>query len=183
MDLADAQAVRRALAGEEGAFAVLVVRYIGMAHSVAYGVLGDEQDAEDVVQDSFLVAFQRLRECRQPERFRYWLLRIVRNRAYNVADYRKLRRHEAWSETEAPLSTELDPAAAAANRELRHALTAALQRIRPVEREVLLLHDLEQLTHADIAAVLGTSELMCRKHLMKARRQLRKLLAQHREEP
>jgi RNA polymerase sigma-70 factor (ECF subfamily) len=183
MDLADAEAVRRTLAGEQNAFSVLVLRYIGPAHSVAYGVLGDELDAEDVVQDAFLIAFQRLSECRQPARFRSWLLRIVRNRAYNVADYRRLRRHEELSDVGAPLATEPDPATAAANRELREALTAALQRLRRVECEVLLLHDLEHLTHAEIATILGTSELMCRKHLMNARRRLREGLAGHREEP
>jgi RNA polymerase sigma-70 factor (ECF subfamily) len=173
---ADAECVGRALRGESGAFDLLMRHYLPVAHAVAFAVLGDVTDADDAVQDAFMIAFQRLRECRQPGRFRSWLLRITRNRAYNIAHYRRVRRHE-----------QLDPAVAdvqrdpTERRELRAVLVAALAGLKPVQREVLLLHDLEGVPHAEIAAVIGSSELMSRKHLMRARQRMRALLRRYQE--
>jgi RNA polymerase sigma-70 factor (ECF subfamily) len=171
---ADAEAVARALNGQRDAFDQLVRRYLTVVHAVAFAVLGDSRDADDALQDAFLIAWQRLRECREPARFKSWLLRITRNRAYNIAQYNRVRRHE-------PLdigmrSRQHDPAE---SRELHDALSAALTQLKPVLREVLLLHDLEGLPHAEIAGLIDSSELMSRKHLMNARKQMRELLSRY----
>ena len=164
-----------AQAGDAAAFGVLVERHLRIAHAVAFAVLGRADDAEDTVQDAFLIAYRRVDECRKPPRFRSWLLRIVRNRAYNLAEYRRVRRHEPledWTR----LPDAVDPLQTAETRQLRDRLADALGRLKPIQREIVLLHDLEDLRHAEIADALGISELMCRKHLMNARKQLRLML-------
>lgn len=169
----------RALAGDSGAFTVLVHRYAAVAHAVAMGVLGSEADAEDVVQDAFLLTYRELRSVRDPASFRAWLLRIVRNRAYNVLEFKRVRRHEVLSGYE-PASDDDDPSSLAERSDARAAIMRAMDTLKPVLREVLWLHDVEGFAHAEIAELLRTSELMSRKHLMNARRALKVQLHQHR---
>ncbi len=168
-----------ARAGDAGAFAQLVHRYIAVAHAVARAVVESDADADDVVQDAFLLAFKELRSVRDASRFRAWLLRIVRNRAYNVVEFRRVRQHEVLSGFE-PTSEDADPSVLAERSDARAAILRALATLKPVPREVLWLHDVEGFSHAEIAELLGTSALMSRKHLMNARRALRGELRQYR---
>ena len=171
----DSRLVARARAGDARAFEELVRRYLRSAHSVALGVLGNPADAEDVCQDAFLVALEKLDECRDPKRFAAWLMRIVRNRALNALESRSLRQGEPLEE-EAAVSEAAevdDPGWRAEQSELRERLLAALGRLPPSQREVVLLHDLEGWKHREIADLLGTSEGAVRVRLLEARRRLR----------
>ncbi len=90
----DSRLVALARAGDARAFEVLVRRHLRSAHAVALGVLGHPADAEDVCQDAFLTALEKLDDCRDPNRFAAWLMRIVRNRALNFHESRALRQGE-----------------------------------------------------------------------------------------
>src|SRR5687767_15585906 len=87
----DAQRVARALRGDQEAFGQLVRAHLRAAQGIALAALGDPADAEDVCQEAFIVALERLEDCRDPSRFAQWLFRIVRNRAHNHRRYRKVR--------------------------------------------------------------------------------------------
>jgi RNA polymerase sigma-70 factor (ECF subfamily) len=174
--ISDSRLVARALAGEAGAFEELVRRYLKPAHTVALGVLGNPADAEDVCQDAFLAALEKLEECRDPERFAAWLLRIVRNRALNFRERRTLREGEPLERAAAGAGGD-DPGREAERSELRERLAAALATLPQSQREVVLLHDLEGWRHRDIADLLGTSEGAVRVRLLQARRSLRAALA------
>ena len=80
----EGELVRLALKGDENAFGNLVELYQRAAYAVAYSVTGRHEDAEDAAQESFLVALERLEECRNPDRFGGWLMTIVRNRSKNL---------------------------------------------------------------------------------------------------
>jgi RNA polymerase sigma-70 factor (ECF subfamily) len=80
----DADLVARAQDGDTGAFESLVKRHMRAAHAVAFGVLAERADADDAVQDGFLSALQHLDSCSPAEKFRAWLLTIVRNRAFDL---------------------------------------------------------------------------------------------------
>ena len=73
----DAELVERSRRGDTAGFDALVRRHYGAAYVVALSLLGNGMDAEDVCQDAFLKALDRLEECRQPDRFAAWLIRIV----------------------------------------------------------------------------------------------------------
>ena len=168
-DQATAALVARAQRGESAAFEALVRAYLRAAYSVALAVVGRPADAEDVAQDAFLLAFERIDSCREPARFAGWLLQIVRNRGRNWLDRRKWRDVPAdprVAERSVVASSSGDPS-------LRERLLRALELLDSVQREVVLLHDLEGWTHPEIAAALGMSEVMSRQHLFQARRQLR----------
>jgi RNA polymerase sigma-70 factor (ECF subfamily) len=169
----DSRLVARARAGDARAFEELVRRHLRSAHAVALGVLGNVADAEDVCQDAFLVALEKLDECRDPKRFAAWLMRIVRNRALNVLESRALRQGEPLDEAVAEAEAADDPEWRAGQSELRGRLLAALGRLPPGQREVVLLHDLEGWKHREIADLLGTSEGATRVRLLEARKRLR----------
>ena len=167
----------RAKSGDASAFEALVRRHYRAAHAVALATLGNGADAEDVCQEAFIRALEKLDRCREPEKFAAWLLRIVRNRAHNHRDYLRVR--EA-----APLDAVPSPSIGSAPRpaeraELRDRLEEAVGSLTEVRRKVLLLHDLEGWRHREIARHLGISTGMSRQHLMHARRDLRAILPEH----
>jgi RNA polymerase sigma-70 factor (ECF subfamily) len=170
----DSELVRRARKGDEMAFGMLVRRYQRPAYAVALSVTGRHEDAEDAAQESFLVALDRLDECRSPERFGGWLMTIVRNRSKNLV------RRESLRETD-----ELPPGArsriptpdrTAEAAELRGLLRTALFELPEVQRQVVLLHDLEGWKHREIAERLDLPCGTVRSHLHFARKALRTAL-------
>jgi RNA polymerase sigma-70 factor (ECF subfamily) len=174
IELTDAQLVARACAGEASAFDGLVRRHYRAAFSVALAHTGHHADAEDVCHDAFVRAAERLEDCRQPDRFTHWLCAIVRNRAHNVVARGRVRRASPLEPDTAASSD--DPARDAELSELRGRLVRALSVLPPVQREVVLLHDLHGWSHDDIAGIIGTSSGMSRQHLFKARKRLRRVL-------
>lgn len=167
----DGDLVRRARAGDEDAYAALVGRYMRPAYLVALSVTRRHEDAEDAAQESFVVALQRLDECRNPDRFGGWLMTIVRNRSRNL-----LRRENLRETSEIPESasgTGPLPDRAAEREELRETLKEALAALTAVQREVVLLHDLEGWKHREIAERMDLPSGTVRSHLHFARKALR----------
>ena len=170
----DGELVQRARRGDERAFGLLVEKYRRAAYAVAYSVTGRHEDAEDAAQESFLVALQRLEECRSPERFAGWLMTIVRNRSRNLV------RRETLRETDpVPLSASTrlpTPDRDTERSELQAVLRSALDALPEVQREIVLLHDLEGWKHREIAERLGLPPGTVRSHLHFARKALREAL-------
>jgi RNA polymerase sigma-70 factor (ECF subfamily) len=172
--LTDALLVERARRGDAAAFESLVRKHYRAAYAVALGVLGSAMDAEDACQDAFVRALERLDELRKPERFTAWLLQIVRNRARTIHSYRRVRAAQPLDTVNAAGSA--NPGIDAARGELRDKLEAALQDLSEMQRQVVLLHDLDGWKHRQIAVALEISEVMSRQHLFHARRILRERL-------
>lgn len=166
LELDDGTLVARARQGDTSAFEVLVRRHLRAAIAVGLSVLRNVADAEDVAQDALVAAFEALDECRQPERFSAWLLTIVRNQARN----RLASRREGAEQPDEGVSGDVERVVA------RQLLLAGLARLSPVQREVVLLHDLESWTHSEIAVALDISEVNSRQHLFVARRTMRELI-------
>lgn len=170
----DGDLVRRARTGDALAFGLLVQRYQRAAYSVAYSVTGRHEDSQDAAQESFLVALERLDECRSPERFAGWLMTIVRNRARNLV------RREVLRETDpVPLAASSgtpSPEQETERNELRESLEDALAALPEVQREIVLLHDLEGWKHREIADRIGIPSGTVRSHLHFARKALREAL-------
>lgn len=173
-DLADGELVERARRGEEDAFGVLVERYMRSAYAVALSVTGRHEDAQDAAQESFLVALQRLEECRSPERFAGWLMTIVRNRARNLVRREVLRDTEQVPES--ARSRFPTPERDLEMQELRGRLAEALAGLTEIQRQIVLLHDLEGWKHREIAERLDLPSGTVRSHLHFARKALRSAL-------
>ncbi len=173
---ADATLVRLAQRGDARAFGVLVQRHLQSAYAVALARLGEPADAEDVCQDAFITALERIEECRKPEQFGAWLMVIVRNRAVDVLRFHAVRKAVPLSE-ETELAAREDTERELEQRELRKDLLEAVRVLTELQREVLLLFDFEGWSHRDIAARLGISEGSARVHLHNGRKALREQLS------
>ena len=170
----DAELIERTCAGDATAFDALVRRHYRAAFSVALAQTAHRADAEDACHDAFIKAAERLEDCREPERFIHWLCTIVRNRARNVMARGRVRRASTLSHETA--ASAANPARDAELSELRNRLTRARSVLPPIQREVVLLHDVDGWQHDAIAEVIGTSSGMSRQHLFKARKRLREAL-------
>lgn len=175
MNESDDSLVGRARRGDPDAFEVLLRRYFRASYLVAMARLGERAEAEDACQDAFVKAWEQLAQCRDGGRFGAWLLRIVRNTAHNRRDYLRVRRTESL-EDDAEVYAKGSAEGELERRELAFALRAALATLPPVQREIVLMHDLDGWRHARIAALLDISEVMSRRHLSDARKRLRALL-------
>ena len=122
--MSDAILVQRARRGDAAAFEALVRRHYRAAYAVALAMLGNAMDAEDVTQDAFVRAVERMDEVREPERFKGWLLQIVRNRSRNYRGYRRLRTTRPLDSVSAAAPE--NPATDTERAELRGALESAL---------------------------------------------------------
>jgi RNA polymerase sigma-70 factor (ECF subfamily) len=160
--------VARVRRGEPRAFETIVRQHLRAAYVVVLAVLRRPSDAEDVTQEALIVALERIDTLREARHFRSWLLQITRNQALNWRSSRRLR--DVTRDTPAEAAHDASPPDASA---FRFRLLEAMTVLGSTEREVVLLHDLEGWTHAEIAEALTISVVMSRQHLFQARRKLR----------
>jgi RNA polymerase sigma-70 factor (ECF subfamily) len=181
------QLVARLRAGEESAFEQLVRSTSGRLLAAARRLLRNEEDARDAVQNAFVRAFQSLSRFRQESSISTWLHRIVINEA--------LMRLRSRAKSDEPSIDDLLPSfkedghqtrdtvdwSETADKALERAETAELVRrkideLPEIYRTVLLMHDIEEMSHAEIAESLGVSINVAKVRLHRARQALRTLL-------
>ncbi len=183
--------MQRAQAGDLNAFETLISRYERRIWALAKQVLQHDQDAEDVVQDTFLTALEHLHTLREGERFGAWLKQIAVRLAYRVLAKRKRMPTESL---DALLSEEPDEDEAALPRpqlvadwrdspevllqrkETMRLIEEALQQLPEKYRVVFWLRDVEQLSTRETAEALGISEANVKVRLLRARLMLREYL-------
>lgn len=143
-----------------------------VVYQVAYSVLANAADAEEVTQDVFLRAYRKRASLRDPEKFRAWVARMSWRLALNRqrASQRTWRRDTAWFESATPLRPDAESEAAA--RESQARLREEIDRLPEKLRVVLLLTALEGLETRDVAAILAIPEGTVRSRLHLARKQL-----------
>lgn len=166
LDPATLAAARR---GERSALAAIYDRYGRAAYLLALRLTGRPDAAEDVVQEAFIKAMERIGSYRGEAPFGAWLKRLVAN-----AGIDRLRLDRRFTGGEDPLLEE--PAAAAA--EVRHEALGLLARMAPAARAVLVLHALEGYSHPEMAALFGRSESWSKSVLSRAIQRLRHELEQ-----
>ena len=157
-----------------------MTRYADQARRVARAVLQDPHDADDAAQDAFLAALVKLEQYDATRPFGPWLLRIVANTATDRRRRRTVRRAE-------PLGPELRaggawPDAVAEREELHGRLREALAELPQRRRMAVVLFDVEGYSHAEVAEILGIPEGTVRSEVFHARRRLRALLADWRDD-
>ncbi|MDQ2750193.1 MAG: sigma-70 family RNA polymerase sigma factor [Actinomycetota bacterium] len=170
----DAYLVKRAQEGYLDAYAELVQRHSARAYRVALRLLRDHHDAQDVAQESLVVAWQQLPRFRGDATFTTWLYRIVTRRCLN-----HIHRAKATASRDAldDVSDDSADPATALERDLTlDAVTHAIAALPPAQRVVIVLHHLEGLSYLEVARATGSSEPSVRSHLFRARRTLGKSL-------
>jgi RNA polymerase sigma-70 factor (ECF subfamily) len=173
-----ADLVNDARKGDRAAFEALVKATYADSFTLAYRLVGDEEDARDVVQEAYLRAYKGLKRFRGDAQFTTWLYRITANCAATHLGKRARSRHEELEE-DAPLvdtSRRGNPEDNADQRDLRERLNEALAELPPRLRAVVVLRDIYDLPHEAIADELGISESAAKVRLHRARRKLRERL-------
>jgi len=176
MSALDADLVERVLAGERQAFEGLVRSHYPRALAVAHGVLGADPAADDVVQESFLKAYEQLGALSEPAAFPAWLMRIVRNEA--ITWHRRHRRRGVRLDDAPPLAAREPETDGHEGERLarRQALRQALPRLKASYREILTLKYEAGLSYDELAESLGVSVANVEKRLYRARQALLRLL-------
>lgn len=170
--------VQEAREGDPAAFEELVRATYIDTYTLALRLLGNEEDASDVTQETYLRAYRGLRRFRGDAQFSTWLYRITANCASTQLGRQGKHRHAELSDDHpvAEVRAESDPVARSDNVALRAELTAALSDLPPKLRAVVVLRDIYDLPHESIATELGISESAAKVRLHRARRKLRERL-------
>jgi RNA polymerase sigma-70 factor, ECF subfamily len=177
-DITDGEAVRAVLGGDVEGYAVLVRRYRDRYARYAARLLGSRDAAEDAVQDAFVRAFDRLADCREPDKFAGWLFLILRNRCY--AERRRGDRRAR------PLDAQVDdvptperPDGTLEQAERIAALERSLEHLTAEQREVFVLKHIEGLAYEEIAGLTGATVPSLKMRMHRAYDRLRELMKEH----
>ncbi len=181
----DSELVARVLQGDKNAFRPIVERYQNRIFAMVVGMVRDEAEARDLVQNAFIKAYQNLDTFRLDSSFYTWLYRIAMNLA--IDSCRKRRRRKTGSFDEAVAARDEDgemlelhhtdgPAEALQRKELRARIFGAMEELTEEQREVLLLREVEGLSYAEISESMGIPEGTVMSRLFYARKKMQALL-------
>ncbi|MCY3577537.1 MAG: sigma-70 family RNA polymerase sigma factor [bacterium] len=169
------EAARR---GDRDAFNELVRSTYRDIYSLAYRLTGNRDDAADVVQDAYVRAYRAIRRFRGDSSFSTWMYRITSNCASTHLSRRSRQRTEELSD-EVPIvdqRPEQDPSLRAEAAVLRHHIDRAIRALPERLRQVVVLRDLHDLSHSEIADELGITTSAAKVRLHRARQRLRAML-------
>lgn len=187
LDSSEATLIKRVCEGDREAFYELLRPYERAIYVAAVSILNNQADAEEVAQEAVLKAFQNLSSFRGESKFSTWIIQITINEAR--MKLRKDRRHLYESVDEQQESDEGDyfpkdyadwrpvPSEALERKELRQALQKGIASLAPKYREVFVLRDVQNISICETAKMLGISEANVKTRLLRARLQMRDVLA------
>ncbi len=178
----DRQWVKKSQAGDREAFSRLVKKYEKRVYYLAYGMLGNREDALDITQEAFLKAFRYLGGFRGGSDFYTWLYRIAYNLVIDFVRKEGRRKNVQYDDNYAPPgeaglspgpSPHFDPARTVAQRELSRVIMGAIQELPAPQRAVIVLREVEGLSYEEIARTLNIRKgtVMSRLHYARQRMQ------------
>ena len=169
--------VERLKAGDERAFEELVEQYRERVHRVAWRILRDDEDAEDVAQEAFIKVFKNIGRFEGRSSLYTWVYRITVNIALNRIKRDKFRRMVPLGDMiRGDTRPQSDPARAAISSEIATRIDEAVKLLPDKQRAVFTLKFYEELSHREIAEIVGCSEGTSKANYFHAIRKLRKLL-------
>lgn len=178
----DEALIALARSGDAPAVEDLFRRHFGVAYRVAYRLLGNDQDAQDAVQDAFIKALRHLGDFDGRSGFRTWLLKIVRNASLDLGRKRKRRATLRIDDEDGgggggmDVAVTADPALGLHRDDLKLALDAALQRLSPTLRDAFVLFAEAEMSYKEIAATLEIPLGTVMSRLHQARQKLQMFL-------
>lgn len=180
----DLPLVDRVLAGDAQAFEELVRRHERRVYRVAIAITGNQEDAEEAMQETFLKMYQHLGQFQRASRLSTWLTRIAVNEALQKRRQRRITESldEPTMADEEMMPKQLedwhdDPEKMYAKQEIRQIAEEAIQALAPIYREAFVLRDIEGLTTEEAAETLGVAIPAFKSRLLRARLMMREALA------
>ena len=178
----DESLVRRAQSDDDRAFGELIERYETKVYSLALKMLRNPEDAEDVLQDTFLRAYRGIKAFQGYSTFSTWIYRITANSALMKLRKKKLPTVsiDDADEREVPINIAdwaPGPVEQLLNEETRQAMSEAIDALPAEFRQVFVLRDVEGLSNADVAEILDLSVAAVKSRLHRARLKVRNHLS------
>jgi RNA polymerase sigma factor RpoE len=182
------QLVKRARRGDLAAYDELVRRYQERIYATVYHMTANHEDANDLAQEAFIKAFHALESFKGGSSFYTWVYRIAVNKTINFLKQRKHRPQMSLDDLDfnaehdpdlVALISEKTPRREAGLKELQEKLNAALQRLSEPHRLVVTLHDVQGLSHEEIAKIMDCNVGTVRSRLFYARQQLQAYLSDY----
>jgi RNA polymerase sigma-70 factor, ECF subfamily len=192
MDASDAALVAQAKAGDGDAFRVLVERHGRKVFRLAFRLIGNEEDAEDIVQETFLRAYRSLERFNDQAQFSSWIYRIASNYALDLLRGRKRRTEQSLSASAADdgitiadrlATADPGPDRLAVGGQLQQRIKGALEELTPQERVAFTLRHFEGHTVEEIATHLNVSSSATRNAVFRAVQKVRRALQPGEGEP
>lgn len=175
-DTEDALLVARSLARDHEAFGRLIDRHASAIVNLAYRMVGNQAEAEDLAQESFIAAFKALPTFRADSKFSTWLYRIASNKC---KDWLRVRRPgqgpydvDADEQLDLHIAEDRTPEDLLSQRQVAQELEQAIQRLPPLYREAFVLKHVEGLSYEEMEAILGVSGDTLKMRVYKGRVQL-----------
>jgi RNA polymerase sigma-70 factor (ECF subfamily) len=187
-DMPEKVLVEKARGGDMGAYDALIRRYQERIYATVYHMTSNHEDANDLTQESFIKAYQALKSFKGGSSFYTWIYRIAVNKTINFLKQRK--NHVSMSLNDLDFNAEHDPDLVAlvsdntprrdiGLTELAEKLNGAMQKLSEHHRLVVTLHDVQGLSHEDIAKIMDCNVGTVRSRLFYARQQLQAYLSDY----
>lgn len=180
------QLIQQAAAGDAAAFETLVLRYQTQVYSLAYRMVGNEADAQDLAQEAFVRAWRALDSFQFSSQFSTWLYRLTSNICIDFLRAQKKRKHVSLTVLQDDEQQQWDmpdhrplPEEQMMVSEEREALSKAIASLDPEYRQVLILRIVNDCSYQQISEIMGIREGTVKSRLSRAREQLRKKLVQN----
>lgn len=177
----DAQLVARSLRQDQEAFGLLIDRHAAAIVNLAYRMVGNRAEAEDLAQETFLAAFKSLSTFRSDSKFSTWLYRIATNKC---KDWLRVKRPgqgrhdvDADESLDVHLAEERTPELLLSQQQVAMELEQAIQRLPPLYREAFILKHVEGLSYEEMEAIVGVGTDTLKMRVYKGRVQLSRELA------
>lgn len=180
--------VRRARHGDLQAYDELVKRYQERIYATIYHMTSNHEDANDLAQESFIKAYQALKSFKGGSSFYTWLYRIAVNKTINFLKTRKNKYHMSLNDLDFNAENDPDLVALVSDKtplrdaglsELQKKLNEALLKLSEPHRTVVVLHDVQGVSHEEIAEILGCNVGTVRSRLFYARQELQGHLSEY----
>lgn len=186
--ISDLELVRKSQSGEVAAYDELVRRYQERIYATVYHMTSNHEDANDLAQEAFIKGFQALRSFKGDSSFYTWIYRIAVNKTINFLKQRKNRTHMSLNDIDFNAENDPDLVALVSDKtprrdmnlsELQEKLNEAMQKLSPVHRLVVTLHDVQGLSHEEIGKIIDCNIGTVRSRLFYARQQLQAYLSDY----
>jgi RNA polymerase sigma-70 factor (ECF subfamily) len=184
----EGELVKRARKGDLGAYDQLVQRYQERIYATVYHMTSNHEDANDLAQEAFIKGFQALKSFKGGSSFYTWVYRIAVNKTINFLKQRKNRSQMSLNDLDfntehnpdlVALISEKTPRREAGLNELQEKLNEAMQKLSESHRLVVTLHDVQGLSHEEIAKIMDCNIGTVRSRLFYARQQLQGFLSDY----
>ena len=184
----DLTLVQRAQNGDYPAYDELVRRYQERVYATVYHMTSNHEDAGDLTQETFIKGFTALKSFKGDSSFYTWVYRIAVNKTINFIKQRKNRTHLSLNDMDfnaenhpdmVDMVSEKTPRRDAGLNELQEKLNDAMQKLSPMHRLVVTLHDVQGLPHEEIATIMDCNIGTVRSRLFYARQQLQAYLSDY----